>query len=125
MTTTFGARLKRYRLQTRQKQVNKPLTQEQLAELADPEDELGITLTMVNRLENNKRGVPRDQRDILLHLIRVLVEYEGISSLHEANELLRIGNYANLAEEEFEVVGLAAEPKTETLAGTTTISVFL
>lgn len=94
--TQFGQKLNALRQKTRDPETHKSLTQQQIAILL--EKKTGIMYTHVT-ISNWERGVSKinvDERELLVALISILHDYQGIISGKEANDLLETGNYRPL-----------------------------
>ncbi len=101
----FGQLLKKYRYQSRHPQNERPVTQDWLAEWVGYES--GVESTSGSTISNWERGlnqIRRDDRHVLVGLVKVLYETRGITTLQEANNLLLAGNYRPLDEDEIDQV---------------------
>lgn len=72
------------------------LTQSRLGELFEQEIGIGFTGAAVSEWERGSSQISKDDRMVLVGLIKVLHRYEGIKSLEEANAFLLAGNYRPL-----------------------------
>jgi len=97
MESRFGELLRLYRRQTQDPQRGGALTQERLGELMG--EYLGIPAysgAAVSDWERGKSQIHKDERRVLVALIRVLYQFHGLLTLEEANTLLLAGNYRSL-----------------------------
>lgn len=92
--TTFGELLRNYRTHTANPRTQRPLSQENMAEL------LNVAPATVSYWEQNQRQIRADDRRLLLLLIQILAEHGGIRTMAEANALLNAGQYRALSAEE-------------------------
>jgi transcriptional regulator with XRE-family HTH domain len=90
----FGQSLRDYRMRCTDPQTGKTLTQERLAEL------LGYTPQTISLWERGRSKIHADDRHVLVNILKVLHNYEGMPSLSEANTLLSAGNYRPLNDDE-------------------------
>lgn len=98
---SFGKLLRAARHKAFDDERGKKLTQERLGELIG--QKLGITGytgAMISYWENNNNQINKDDREVLVSLIKVLHECRGLPTAGEANELLWAGNYRGLSEKE-------------------------
>lgn len=109
--SAFGHLLYKYRRQAKDPEMGGQLTQERLAELLESYAELpGYTGVRVSNWERGgAKGetIRHDHRGLLVGLIRVLHQCDGIKSLQEANEWLATGDYRDLNEAEIRVIDAA------------------
>ena len=97
----FGKILKSYRAKCHDRERNRALSQERLAELLSIES--GVETYTGSTVSNWERGlnkIRRDDRHVLVGLIKVLHRGDGIATKAEANRLLHAGNYRPLDENE-------------------------
>lgn len=119
--SAFGHLLYKYRRQAKDPDRGGQLTQERLAELLEFHAELpGYTGVRVSNWERggaNGETIRHDHRDLLVGLIRVLHQCDGIKSPQEANEWLTAGDYRDLNEAEIQIIDAVwlADMPTETL----------
>lgn len=93
----FGKILKSYRARCHDRERNRSLSQERLAELLSFES--GVETYTGSTVSNWERGlnkIRRDDRHVLVGLIKVLHEGGGIENPEAANKLLLAGNYRPL-----------------------------
>ncbi|MBX3055852.1 MAG: tetratricopeptide repeat protein [Anaerolineae bacterium] len=102
----FGQLLKTYRLQCRELLQNRHLlTQEYLAERLSYESGVaGYSGSTISNWERGLNQIRRDDRHVLVGLVKVLYEAGGIKTLQEANGLLLAGNYRPLDDDEVDQV---------------------
>lgn len=101
----FGQLLKTYRLQCRELQNRHLLTQEYLAERLSYESGVaGYSGSTISNWERGLNQIRRDDRHVLVGLVKVLYEAGGIKTLQEANGLLLAGNYRPLDDDEVDQV---------------------
>jgi len=99
--STFGELLRFHRRQCRDPDRGGMLTQARLGELIGLElGDAGYAGAAVSYWEQDETKISEDARLVLVSLISVLHQCSGLSSLEEANELLRAGNYRALNIEE-------------------------
>jgi len=98
----FGELLRFYRRQSTDSERGGMLTQKLLGELL--KTGVGITVGMtgatISNWEKGKHSINKDDRTVLVALIKVLNEFDGIKSPDEANKLLKAGNYRVLDDDE-------------------------
>lgn len=97
----FGEILRSYRAKCHDLARNRSLSQERLAELLSIES--GVETYTGSTVSNWERGlnkIRRDDRHVLVGLIKVLHRGGGITTKAEANRLLHAGNYRPLDEKE-------------------------
>ncbi len=97
----FGEILRSYRTKCHDRERNRSLSQERLAELLSIES--GVETYTGSTVSNWERGlnkIRRDDRHVLVGLIKVLHRGGGIATKAEANRLLHAGNYRPLDEKE-------------------------
>jgi len=91
--STFGELLRFHRRQCRDPDRGGMLTQARLGELIGLElGDAGYAGAAVSYWEQDETKISEDARLVLVSLISVLHQCSGLSSLEEANELLRAGN---------------------------------
>lgn len=101
----FGQLLHKYRQRCRDPQHGVPLTQARLAELLSLDAKvLGYSGATISNWERGKNQIRRDDWHILISLIRVLFACGGVHTVEEINQLLLLGNYRPLNEEELQRV---------------------
>ncbi len=95
--TEFGQQLRtiRHRCHDSKSSQGK-LTQERFGELVGTELGISYTGAAVSDWERGKTKIHADDRGLLMAMIKVLHEYEGIGAINEANQLLKAGNFRNL-----------------------------
>jgi hypothetical protein len=93
---TFGKQLKNFRQQTRYPVTGRSLTQQQLGDFLQEEMGVHYTGAAISDWERDKAKPGINDRPVLLSLIKILKQYEGIKTLTEANLLLEAGNYRDL-----------------------------
>ena len=95
--SNFGHLLRQHRLRSRDPETQAPLTQAKLAELLN-EAAVGTTYSgaTVSNWERGKNQIRRDDRPVLVALVRVLHRCGGLVSRAEAAALLAAGNYRAL-----------------------------
>jgi hypothetical protein len=101
---SFGALLQRYRKATVDKHIRKCLSQGRFAEKLSKQSGLQITRNKVGYWEANKTPISANDRNMLMAILIVLHQYKGITEIVEADELLEVGEYRRLNEQEkFEI----------------------
>ncbi|GAB4579468.1 MAG: hypothetical protein Fur0022_22060 [Anaerolineales bacterium] len=109
---SFGTLLRAYRLRAKVGVSGKFLTQAELAEYLDTLAGLpGYGGELVSYWETGKRKPP--PRRIIVGLLQVLKEFEGVHSVVEANELLISADYRPLDEHERQGMGFMENAVTE------------
>jgi len=97
----FGELLCLYRRQSRDQERGGKLTQERLGELLGRElGDIGYTGSAISEWERSKSQIHKDHRKVLVALIKVLYQNEGLQSVIEADTLLLSGNYRSLDDDE-------------------------
>ena len=97
----FGSLLKRYRRNSHDPERGGSLTQPRLIEFLESSAGLpGYHVPQLSDWENNKRPIAHTDRTLLIGLLQVFYQLGGISSVSEANQLLRAGKYSDLDEDE-------------------------
>lgn len=92
----FGEKLRTLRGQTRHPQTQKPLTQQEIADRIKEKINIEYSHVTISNWERNVSQIRQDERDLLVALIEILYEHQGITSLKVANELLEAGHYRAL-----------------------------
>jgi len=93
----FGGLLRQYRTRSFDATRRRSLTQEQLGALLGLELATdGYTGAAVSDWERGQSQIPKDHRQVLISLLKVLRAYAGLHSVGEANQLLWAGNYRSL-----------------------------
>jgi len=109
VTETFANVFRRARRSARDPERGGPLTQERFAELLGQElRSAGTTATTVSNWERGRTQPHRHERQTVCALVTVLLRCDGLSTLDQANELLKCGGYAPLSQEEFGDGGMPA-----------------
>lgn len=99
--SAFGDLLRSYRHKSRDPQSGRPLTQERLAELLSIASKLeGYSGGTVSNWERGVNQIRRDDRHVLVGLVKTLYQTGGIKTAGEAQALLFTGNYRPLDEME-------------------------
>jgi hypothetical protein len=102
--TSFGNQLRIFRQRGHDsKSPHGKLTQESFGELVGAE--FGIhsyTGAAVSDWERGKTKIHAEDRRLLMAMLKVLHDYEGIRTVDDANRLLKAGNFSNLDPEESE-----------------------
>lgn len=99
--TEFGRQLRKFRQQCNDpKSPHGKLTQEKFGELLG--EELGISYSgaAVSDWERGVSKIHADQRQVLISILKVLVQRGGIRTVLDANQLLEAGNYRALSPDE-------------------------
>lgn len=97
----FGKLLRYYRKCSTDPERGGALTQERLGELLGVAlGDAGYTGAAISDWERGKSQIDKDQRRVLLSLIKVLHECGGLQTATEANTLLLAGNYRPFGEDE-------------------------
>ena len=113
MTETFANVLRRARRSARDPERGGPLTQERFAELLGQQlGTAGTTATTVSNWERGRTQPHRHERKTLCAVVTVLLACNGLSTLEQANELLRCGGYAPLSQDESGAGGIPAADST-------------
>ncbi|MGB3713944.1 MAG: NACHT domain-containing protein [Candidatus Promineifilaceae bacterium] len=98
---TFGQLLRIYRRQCQDPERGGLLTQDRLGELLGVAlGDAGYSGAAVSDWERDKSKINEDDRLVLVNLIKVLHQCEGLETPAEANELLGAGNYRDLDSDE-------------------------
>ena len=96
--TNFGKQLREFRQQCDDnKSPHGRLTQEKFGELVGQELGISYSGAAVSDWERGVSKIHADQRLVLLSILRVLVQWGGINTVMEANQLLEAGNYRALS----------------------------
>jgi hypothetical protein len=100
--STFGELLHDHRMACRDPLNRKQLSQVRLGELLGHELGLkvGYSGAAVSDWENDKSQIHKDDRHVLISLLKVLHKNGGLKDLSEAKALLEAGNYRALDEDE-------------------------
>jgi transcriptional regulator with XRE-family HTH domain len=113
VTETFANVLRRARRSARDPERGGPLTQERFAELLGQQlGTAGTTTTTVSNWERGRTQPHRHERKTLCAVVTVLLACNGLSTLEQANELLRCGGYAPLSQDESGAGGIPAADST-------------
>ncbi len=97
---TFGASLRIYRGKSYNEYHRHGLSQEKIATLVSARTGYLINRNKVGEWERGEKTIHQDDRDMLLALIAVFLEFGGLKTLEEANRLLELGNYRKLNHDE-------------------------
>lgn len=103
IVSEFGDRLRKFREHcTDPNRAGQKLSQKRLGELLGMElgMKVGYTGAAVSDWERGASKIHADDRRVLVGLLKVLHQHNGLKSLAEANELLEAGNYRVLDETE-------------------------
>jgi len=92
----FGQKLKGFRQRTRDLETQKPLTQQQIAELLEKKTGIFYSHVTISNWERNVSTIHQDERVLLVALVSILHTHQGIISKEEAEEFLHAGNYRRL-----------------------------
>ena len=97
--SNFGHLLRQYRLRSRDPETQAPLTQARLAEFLN-EFVVGTAYSgaTVSNWERGQNQIRRDDRPVLVALVRALHQCGGLVTRAEAAALLAAGNYRGLSE---------------------------
>ncbi len=101
---SFGSLLRAFRLQSKDPQTGKTLSQQRMGELLQFRIGVRFSGAAVSDWERGKSKIHADDRLLLESLLRILREHGGIQSLAQANELLEAGNYRALNPDEVQRV---------------------
>lgn len=108
---SFGDLLRKYRKQSDDPVMGGQLTQARLAELlefmADLPGYTGVRVSNWERGGDKGETIRHDHRELLVGLIKVLHQCNGIISLQEANNWLAVGDYRDLNKAEIQVIDAA------------------
>lgn len=116
--SAFGDLLRSYRHQSRDPQSGRPLTQERLAELLSIESGLeGYSGGTVSNWERGANQIRRDDRHVLVGLVKTLYQTGGIKIAAEAQQLLLSGNYRPLDQMELSQINPAWQHTLTSIAG--------
>ncbi|MCI0562713.1 MAG: AAA family ATPase [Nitrososphaera sp.] len=96
----FGKLLREYRKKCLDPERKRPLTQERLAILLERASGVGYTAAAISEWELGNSQIHKDDRRVLVGLVKVFHDCDCLLTLQEANEFLRTGNYGALNEEE-------------------------
>lgn len=114
----FGDLLKSFRHKSRDPQSGRPLTQERLAELLSIESGVeGYSGGTVSNWERGANQIRRDNRPVLVGLVKTLHQTGGIKTAAEAQQLLLAGNYRPLDEMELGQIDPAWKHALTSVAG--------
>ena len=95
----FGKRLRFYRQRCMDAERGGMLTQKRLGELmGEVLDDAGYSGAAVSLWELGRSQIHKDQRRVLIALLKILHDMGGLQSLAEANSLLAAGHYSALGE---------------------------
>jgi hypothetical protein len=97
----FGSLLRQYRRTATDPQRGGTLTQERLGELlGEALGGAGYSGAAISEWERNRSKIEKDQRKVLVALILMLRQYNGLTCRNEADQLLLVGNYRPLDDQE-------------------------
>lgn len=100
---SFGQALATYRKRSNDKAFGKYLTQQRLAELIDMETGFpSFAASTISNWELDKSYIRPRERYLLIAMVKILYQYDGLRSIKEADELLVAGGYTRLSIEEQE-----------------------
>lgn len=109
--SSFGNLVRMYREKTVDRRVGKNLSQDRLAQKLSKKTGLMFNRNNVSNWETDKIFISAEDRYVLISLIAILVEYSGIMSLQEAEQLLEAGNFRSLNDHEKDGIGLLRNNK--------------
>lgn len=112
---SFGELLYQYRQKAFDKNSRKHLSQELLALKLSDKTGLILDRNKVHKWESDQILIPATERTTLTAIISVLLEFGGITSLDEANLLLKAGGYTALDTDEIIKISPAWIPAREEL----------
>ena len=92
VASTFGDLLRNYRTKP-----SIPISQNTLASELSKRTNNRIHRNTIRNWETGEKQISPNDRDVLIELIKILREEDGIASLEEANSLLRAGYYKDLS----------------------------
>jgi len=100
--TAFGDALRKFRQGSNDPhRLNRRLTQERLGDLIGEEmGDLGYTGAAISEWERGKSKPSPDDRKVLIALMHILYRCSGLQTVSEAEQLLKLGNYRALDEDE-------------------------
>lgn len=102
---SFGSQLRYHRLQATDPKTRKPLTQQKLGELLGLEmGDHGFSGAAVSDWERDQSRIHANDRVVLVSLIKILKQHDGIKTKAEANHLLETGNYRALNPQEEAII---------------------
>ncbi len=100
----FGKQLRTLRQQCHDSRNGKTLSQQRLGELLGKELGAGFSGAAVSDWERGESRIHKDDRLLLISLLKVLKKTSGLKTLLDANTLLEVGNYRALNASEKEQV---------------------
>jgi hypothetical protein len=98
--SSFGEILRSFRIRSVDKRAGARLSQVQFAKRLSQKTGFIVTRNRVGNWETNKTHIPVYDRKILIAILAVLCEHQGITTLEETDRLLKAGNYRNLEDKE-------------------------
>ena len=120
---SFGNLLRDFRLSCKDpKNSQRLLSQERFGELLGDEVGGGFSGAAISDWERGVSKIHADHRPVLIGVIKVLQQYGGVDDLAKANELLNVGNYRALDQQEINLLfpgkspsnGFASQEETST-----------
>lgn len=123
MSTSFSKILAAARRSTRDPVRGGALTQERFAELVAKRAESSgyPTAATVSNWENGRARPRQNERGIVVAIAAILLECEGLDSFGAANELLRLGGYAPLFNQERADIALSQNEASNLVSTTTSL----
>lgn len=97
---SFSDLLRVYRERAVDRSSREHVSQDLLAIKLSEKRGLSFNRNHIGKWESGNRIIPADERQTLIDLIAILVEYKGINTLEEANHLLEAGQYRILNDNE-------------------------
>jgi uncharacterized membrane protein YciS (DUF1049 family) len=107
---SFGSLLRFYRHRSSDPETGRRLSQERLGILIGEKLGTRYTAQAVSDWERDQSQIHKDHRQVLVALIQILYDMNGISQPEEAERLLALGNYRGLTAAEYNQVFGPANP---------------
>ncbi|MCB8952420.1 MAG: hypothetical protein H6650_10440 [Ardenticatenales bacterium] len=105
-TNSFGELLSRCRRNSTDPVRGGPLTQERLAELLENTTGIKYSSVTISNWERDDSQIHKDDRPLLVGLLKVLHMCGGVKTRESADQLLRAGNYRHLNGQELTQIGM-------------------
>ncbi len=110
---SFSDLLRLHRERSIDRNYRKRLSQQLLAIKLSERMGLSFNRNIISKWELNSRIIPADERETLIALLAILVEYRGINTLQEADRFLEAGDYRNLNDSEIIKINPAWKKKSD------------
>ncbi len=101
---TFGQKMRYFRRNSKDPDRGGALTQERLVDLLAKETGEEISITKVSRWENDEIKINHTDRGLLVSIIQIFSNCNGLKTIAEADEFLNLGGYRHLDTDEIALV---------------------